>query len=446
MSGPLITALARAIARIHRFAAAVGLPGPLVSGGSVACYLRHGVVYIPTFGRELSGVRRMVNPVAAVPVTDAEALHRAIKKAFLRGEPPLPSLDPKRRQAALPPLPRLAGMRSWSDFYAGVAIWQIHAQDGAYRITPKLLDTVSGRWVPDIANAIVLPLGTGLDATCGRAVEIFAAAARKRRPPQVICYLRQGIVYVPTLCRAPNGVSGLTNPIAAVPLEKIDVLRAVLQERFLLGNPTLEIGSSLLDEEGRALLALAGAENWAAFNRSSTGAWNIANRDDAPEIVPFRLYSKKGGWVPDRDAAISLPAGMTLDAACDRLIEIMQAAVPPESGILEPRIPSAVETLQTTPEAEPYVVLPSDPDRVDELADFLEWIANAEPTDAPVIRNEIKRYYYDHGDTEGGDALHRALEEALLATDLVERARILDRFERYVQEDWVTANWTKKEV
>jgi hypothetical protein len=33
--------------------------------------------------------------------------------------------------------------------------------------------------------------------------------------------------------------------------------------------------------------------------------------------------------------------------------------------------------------------------RIDELGDLLEWIANAQPEDAPIIRREIKRYYYD---------------------------------------------------
>ena len=50
---------------------------------------------------------------------------------------------------------------------------------------------------------------------------------------------------------------------------------------------------------------------------------------------------------------------------------------------------------------------------VDELADFVEWIANARPEDEKTIRAEIKRYYYDAGDFLGGDALNRALSEVL---------------------------------
>jgi hypothetical protein len=52
-------------------------------------------------------------------------------------------------------------------------------------------------------------------------------------------------------------------------------------------------------------------------------------------------------------------------------------------------------------------------DRIDELGDFLEWLANAKPEDEKAIRGEIKRYYYDVGDTLGGDALNVALSDVL---------------------------------
>lgn len=59
-----------------------------------------------------------------------------------------------------------------------------------------------------------------------------------------------------------------------------------------------------------------------------------------------------------------------------------------------------------------WVRLPAS-DYIDELHDFLEWLANAEPKDEQTIRAEIKRYYYDVGDTLGGDALNRALTNIL---------------------------------
>jgi hypothetical protein len=60
-----------------------------------------------------------------------------------------------------------------------------------------------------------------------------------------------------------------------------------------------------------------------------------------------------------------------------------------------------------------WVKLPPGKYDNDELADFVEWIANARPEDEKIIRAEIKRYYYDVGDFLGGDALNMALSEAL---------------------------------
>jgi hypothetical protein len=75
--------------------------------------------------------------------------------------------------------------------------------------------------------------------------------------------------------------------------------------------------------------------------------------------------------------------------------------------------------------------------RIDELGDLLEWIANAKPEDERAIRAEIKRYYYDVGDIQGGNALNRALSEALqdgpLSTE--EKQQFLKAYEPYTRED-----------
>ena len=74
--------------------------------------------------------------------------------------------------------------------------------------------------------------------------------------------------------------------------------------------------------------------------------------------------------------------------------------------------------------------------RIDELGDFLEWLANATPADEKAIRAEIKRYYYDVGDTIGGNALNAALSD-VLDPDVEQRARqeILDGIAPYANAD-----------
>jgi hypothetical protein len=78
---------------------------------------------------------------------------------------------------------------------------------------------------------------------------------------------------------------------------------------------------------------------------------------------------------------------------------------------------------------------PSDDD-IDELHDLIEWIANAKPEDEAAIRAEIKKHFYDVGDTAGGDALNRALSDALEAgNNKKARQEILDNIADYAKTD-----------
>jgi hypothetical protein len=74
-----------------------------------------------------------------------------------------------------------------------------------------------------------------------------------------------------------------------------------------------------------------------------------------------------------------------------------------------------------------WVRLRPGPNRIDELADFIEWMANAKPEDEQAIRAEIKRYFYDVGDQGSAAVLNSALT-VLLRPGITQedRQRILD--------------------
>jgi hypothetical protein len=74
-----------------------------------------------------------------------------------------------------------------------------------------------------------------------------------------------------------------------------------------------------------------------------------------------------------------------------------------------------------------WVRLRVGPQRIDELADFIEWIANAKPEDEQAIRAEIKRYFYNVGDQGSAAALNSVLT-VLLRPGITQddRQRILD--------------------
>jgi hypothetical protein len=89
--------------------------------------------------------------------------------------------------------------------------------------------------------------------------------------------------------------------------------------------------------------------------------------------------------------------------------------------------------------------LPPGP-RIDELGDLLEWIANAKPENADVIRAEIKRVYFDVGDTQGAAALNNALNDILDGQDAATRQWVLDNFEIYTRTDPAEVGRLKRDL
>jgi hypothetical protein len=83
-----------------------------------------------------------------------------------------------------------------------------------------------------------------------------------------------------------------------------------------------------------------------------------------------------------------------------------------------------------------WVRLPSGPKRIDELADFVEWMANAQPEDEPAIRAEIQRYFADVGDHGSANALNSALTVLLRPSITKEdRQRLLNSLDVFTRAD-----------
>ena len=148
--------------------------------------------------------------------------------------------------------------------------------------------------------------------------------------------------------------------------------------------------------------------------------------------------------LPDRAARDAMEAADVLIKSADwNPARHPRAGTPPNPGWFAPTDGAGSESFSTrtaqnddpthrsdaSPNAgEDRVRLRPGPQRVDELADFIEWIANAKPEDEQAIRAEIKRYFYDVGDQGSAAALNSALT-VLLRPGITQedRQRILDR-------------------
>ncbi len=83
-----------------------------------------------------------------------------------------------------------------------------------------------------------------------------------------------------------------------------------------------------------------------------------------------------------------------------------------------------------------WVRLPPSPHRIDELADFVEWIANAKPEDEQAIRAEIKRYFYDVGDQGSANQLNAILTAVLKpGIGAEQRQQLLNHLDVFTRAD-----------
>jgi hypothetical protein len=143
-----------------------------------SCYLRNGVVYIPTEGMVDIGFYREIEPVAVVPVANTSALHQAFADTMMRGNPKVPVI--RGREFPPPVVLKYAGVKSWRAFARGTSSWTLGERNGFFRIQGYRKD--GGGWVPD-QNAIEsFPLGTSTDQVIDRMIAILQEAARRDQP------------------------------------------------------------------------------------------------------------------------------------------------------------------------------------------------------------------------------------------------------------------------
>jgi len=161
--------------------------------------------------------------------------------------------------------------------------------------------------------------------------------------------------------------------------------------------------------------------------------------------------------LPDQAARDDMVAEDILIKAADWNAALHpRAGVPPNPGWFAPTSGTSEESssIQTAQNNDParrsdaspstgddWVRLPPGPQRIDELADFVEWIANAKPEDEPAIRAEIKRYFYDVGDQGSANALNSALtvllRPGITREDRQKLLNSLDVFTRADPAEWV---------
>jgi hypothetical protein len=134
-------------------------------------------------------------------------------------------------------------------------------------------------------------------------------------------YLRNAIVYVPTVVKLQTGAYMDVDPVAVVPVAITDGLRhalldAIARENAIVPPPPKD------DWPPPVLLEYAGVKTWSAFARGAS-QWSI--KVGKYQIVGYRTH-RDGYWVEDSDQKTDFPPGATVDDVVGRTIAILQDA------------------------------------------------------------------------------------------------------------------------
>jgi hypothetical protein len=140
------------------------------------CYLRKGVVYIPTVGKR-GGAYTDIDPIAVVPAADKEGLRRAFLNTIARKNVSVPL---QKGKWPPPVILKYAGVKTWPAFALGTLVWNLEEKDGLYQIFGHRVHP-DGYWVRDAEQKIDFPAGTSLDIVVDRMIAILQEAANKRK-------------------------------------------------------------------------------------------------------------------------------------------------------------------------------------------------------------------------------------------------------------------------
>lgn len=136
-------------------------------------------------------------------------------------------------------------------------------------------------------------------------------------------YLKNGVVYVPTVSKTEAGFYMDGEPVSVVTAPDSDALRRALRD-------AMERGNSIVPTPPRTafprpvLLKYSGVKSWSAFARGAS-QWSINEEGGKYQIVGYRTH-RDGYWEEDPDQRTNLPPGATRDEVVERMIAILQSA------------------------------------------------------------------------------------------------------------------------
>jgi hypothetical protein len=137
-------------------------------------------------------------------------------------------------------------------------------------------------------------------------------------------YLRNGMVYVPTMAQAEAGPRLDIDPVEVVSVTDTEALQRAIKEVMSKGNPVIPAVTRDTFPKP-VVLKYAKVKSWSAFEKG-TLLWTIEEKSGIYQIAPGRKRPDRG-WEDDPEKIESLPPGTTLDEVAKRVVALVQLSV-----------------------------------------------------------------------------------------------------------------------
>ena len=136
-------------------------------------------------------------------------------------------------------------------------------------------------------------------------------------------YLRNGVVYFPTVAKTEAGFYVLVEPVVDVSVSNVIVLRNVLGD--IIARDNVIIPTPKRNAFPPSILPkYAGVKTDRAFMQG-TSHWAIDRKNGNYQIIGYRVH-QDGYWVQDATQKIGFPKDAPAENVVDRMIAILQDA------------------------------------------------------------------------------------------------------------------------
>jgi len=136
-------------------------------------------------------------------------------------------------------------------------------------------------------------------------------------------YLREGIVYVPTVGQADIGFYIDVDPVTVLAATDTEALRQTIRRAIDNGNPKIPAPTSPTDYSKPILLNYAKVRSWKAFESKAEG-WKIYEKKGVYQIGRI-IKNQSAGSENDSMEVETLPSDAGVDDTIQRILALVQS-------------------------------------------------------------------------------------------------------------------------